>query len=172
MKRLDEFVANLEKLVAGSIGHSLSFVEYRTIQGECDTHQLASGVGYIGGEVRLGFGGMEPIFVGWGENDGWEDHFSLAVQSVTTFKPNALVTIPASAAPEWAPHIGNQLISASCRGVNNTPHALVFEFPSGGVILADGHENEIVDGDDLIILPLSACDIEIVPQLFWTSGAP
>ena len=171
MGRFDEYVSELDRLVRSRVGKALESVIYGTIENSCTALDVKEGIGWIGGEARLLFDGASLLYVGWGENDGWPDHFSLAIQETSTFKPNTLVAFSASTSPEWAPHVGKPLLGAICHGNNGTPHALILRFPSGSIVLADGHELSMGDGDDIVIQPLELADITELSDVIWSAGA-
>jgi hypothetical protein len=171
MGRSEEYVSSLNDLVGTAIGRRLLSVVYRAIENECTTEDVAAGIGWIGGEIQLQFEGSDPFFIGWGENQGWSDHFSLAVQPTSTFLPNALVPFPADHTPEWSPHVGKNLLGVTCRGSSGSPHALIFRFPEGDVVVGDGYHTNIGDGDDVTILPVEKCDLTELTRVWWTSGA-
>ena len=171
MSRIKEFKRSLDDLLGSLIGQRLVSVVYRTIDGECTSSDVAAGVGWIGGEVQLTFESSSPVTVGWGENDGWSDHFSLAIGARSTFHPGTLVPFSANEAPEWSKHIGSVLLGARCSGANMTPHVLVLRFATGSVALADGRRNDIGDGDDVVVLPLERCDLSSMSEQLWSAGA-
>lgn len=172
MSRIKEFKRSLDDLLGSLVGQRLVSVVYRTIDGECTSDDVAAGVGWIGGEVQLTFESSSPVIVGWGENDGRSDHFSLAVGARSTFHPGTLVPFPANEAPEWCKHVGSVLLGARCSGANMTPHVLVLRFGTGSLALANGDGDEIGDGDDVVVLPLERCDLSPMSEQLWSAGAP
>jgi hypothetical protein len=172
MSRIEELKSTLDDLLGGLIGQRLVSVVYRTVDGERTSGDVAEGVGWIGGEVQIAFESSPAVIVGWGENDGWSDHFSLAIRADSTFNPGTLVPFPANEAPEWSKHVGSVLVSARSSGSNMTPHVLVLTFTTGSIVLADGYRTEIGDGDDVIILPLERCDLSQMSEQLWSAGAP
>jgi hypothetical protein len=165
-----ELLRRLRAVVAPAVGRRLLGVTYWALVHECTAGEIAAGVGYIGGEVELAFDGVSPLLISWAENAGWENHFSIAVGSRSHFGSDALVPFPANAAPEWAPHVDAVLKRAECLGDASSPDALVFHFPSGAVLLADGQKNRIGDGDDLMVRPFSVADARQLPKCYWNSG--
>jgi hypothetical protein len=172
MTRVDRYRRDLDTLIGACIGRRLTSVVYGTIDGECTLADIATGVEWIGGEVLLTFEGREQIVVGWGENDGWNDHFSLAVQSKSTFSQGTLISLEATGTAEWRPLLGEPLLGATCRAGNSTPHALILRFGQSAIVLADGHQGSIGDGDDVVILPFERSDLSEVPETLWSAGAP
>lgn len=172
MPRIDEFKRSLDDLLGSLIGQRLVSVVYRTVDGECTSGDVAAGVGWIGGEVQITFESSSTVIVGWGENDGWNDHFSLAIGACSTFNPGTLVPFSANEAPEWRKHVGSVLLSARCSGTNMTPHVLVLGFTTGSIALADGYRSEIGNGDDVVVVPLERCDLLPMSVQLWSAGAP
>lgn len=144
-----------ERLVSSirkRLGERLASVTYRCLEHEIvEEKKLEDPELYIGGELHLSFE-SGPLILTWDENAGWNDHFSLYAGFETLFLPDANMRLwEASHLLPWANCVGKSLLKATVLGDFSTPHAVVFGFGDSVVVIADGSEKLIGDGDDLLI---------------------
>ena len=144
---LPSFVNTLNRTIGASIGSVITDVIYRTYEETTPESAVSEGAGWMHGEVLLVFPNVPKLFIGWGENEGWPDQFSLHPSETTTYEPGRLVDLPALDAPEWLPVREQVLTTAELRGSNGTPHLIVLHFGSDGVVIGDGYDREFEDGD-------------------------
>jgi hypothetical protein len=161
------YIDVLNRTIGASLGRPLASVTYRTYEDTISHAAVSEGAGWIHGEVLLEFEHGLDLFLGWGENEGWPDHFSLLPSLTSTFEPGALADIRASEAPEWRAVIAQPLIAAEVLGRNGTPHVLVLRFPAGGVVISDGYEGDLGDGDQVMIHLLSEPQLATFTEVFW-----
>jgi hypothetical protein len=168
---LQSYIEILRHTVGASMGKPIREVVYRTYEESTPSAVVAEGAGWIHGELKLAFEGSPNLFLGWGENEGFKDHFSLLPSKTTTFRPNTIVDIPALNAPEWQPLREQPLVAAELRGSNGTPHVLVLQFVGGAVAIGDGHGSEFGDGDQIIVHAMPDDQVLNFPEVFWRVSA-
>lgn len=134
------------------LGSTLRRVVIRTLDGEVvDRGELADPLLYIGGEVRLEFE-TESVYVSWESGEGWPDLFSIGVRSESLFVPEAtLRDWDVSNMGHWSACTGQRLLAVRVFAVGETPHVVELGFANGTVWFANGYEQSVGDGDDLII---------------------
>ena len=164
---LDSYITILNRTIGASIGRPVQEVIYRTYEDSTSRAAIAEGAGWLHGEVLLGFPGVPRLFIGWGENEGWSDHFSLLPSETSTFKLGTLADLAALDAPEWAAVQNQPLKSAELRGSNGTPHLLVLEFTAGGVVIGDGNNKDLGDGDQILVHVLPDPQMSEFHEVFW-----
>src|SRR5688572_4971141 len=128
MTRKKDFVASLQQVLGPALGSPLKSVVYRCIENGCDDKWIQETSLYIAGEIEVTFVAQPPVFIGWAENDGWRDHFSLFVDRQSSFKPDSLVSWDATKTPLWSAALDRPLKRLECRGSNATPHLLYLDF--------------------------------------------
>ena len=160
----------LNRTIGASLGRPLADVTYRTYEETTPRAAVSEGAGWIHGEVLLKFESGMELFLGWGENEGWADHFSLLPSFTSTFEAGTLTDIRASEAPEWRSVIAQPLLAAEVIGQNGTPHALVLTFLTGGVVISDGYEDDLGDGDQILVHPLPEPQLEAFTEVFWRAS--
>jgi hypothetical protein len=104
----------------------------------------------IGGEVCLVFD-SQSVFVSWVENDGWPDHFSIGVSSQSFLSPGVCRDWDVSDLDPWSKCTGQRLSGARVFAIAETPHVVELTFDRHRFWIADGHQQRVGDGDDLII---------------------
>lgn len=168
---LQSYIELLNRVVRANLGKPIVDVVYRTYTETTSQSAIDDGAGWMHGEVRLHFDDGAVLFLGWGENEGFADHFSLRPSEVSTYRPNTLVDLPASGSPEWSEFRGQRLTGAELRGVNGTPHILVFDFPNGSVAVGDGYDRELGDGDQILVRKLPNPQVAEFGEIFWRVSA-
>lgn len=168
----EHIIQTMTQILGRALGRRLRSVVYRTYNDDGIVAGIAAGIGWLHGEVVLTFDELPPLFISWGENEGGEDHFSLLPSVSSTYEPDTIMSFSAAGAPEWLPHMNQPLFSAQLLGSNSTPHILVLQFPTGGVVIGDGYEQEFGDGDRVLIHSLPDPQVSKFVELFWLLGAP
>jgi hypothetical protein len=145
---------SVTRSLADAIGVRLRRVVIRAFDGEIgDRDRFANPQLYIGGEVRLDFE-SQSVFVSWAENDGWPDHFSIGVRSKSLFiQDSTLVDWDVGDLEPWSECTGQRLLAARVFAIDETPHVVEFSFDGQSFWMADGREQAVGDGDDLLIRP-------------------
>lgn len=106
---------------------------------------------YIGGEARLEFEDRS-LFVSWVSGDGWADHFSIGVRAGSFFDSDAsLRDWDVSDLEPWSMCVGRSLKCARVFAFGETPHVVELSFDFQVWWMADGYEQAVGDGDDLLI---------------------
>jgi hypothetical protein len=161
---LDDFTALLDRIVAPSVGRPVHDVVYWSYPEHISDQTVADGVGFIIGEVELVLASQRHLFLSWAEREG---DFSLALDSVPLYQTHTLSRFAALHAPEWCSFQGRPILSAELLGSDGVPHVLVLTFENGGVMIADGYEDEIGDGDHVIIRKLPEVELLRFPDVLW-----
>ena len=136
------------------VGLSLRRVVIRALDGEVvDRVEFADPRLYIGGEVHLDFGGEsgESVFLSWAEDAGWPDHFSIGASSKSWFSPGALRDWDVSDLDPWSACTGKRLSGVRVFALAETPHIVELSFDGHRFWIADGYQQRVGDGDDLLI---------------------
>jgi hypothetical protein len=133
-------------------GATLRRVVIRALEGEfAHRTELQDPELYIGGEVRLEFEGR-ALFVSWASRDGWESHFSIGVRPESLFVTDAtLRDWDVSDLEPWSLCTGQPLQGVRVFALGETPHVVEFGFVDQAFWMADGYEQSVGDGDDLLI---------------------
>jgi hypothetical protein len=168
---LQPFIDILNRTLGANLGRPIQDVVYRTYTQTTPTTGVAEGAGWMHGEVRLDLDDGAVLFVGWGENDGFPDHFSLRPSETSTYRPSTLVDLPAGQSPEWLSVRDQPLVGVELRGANGTPHILVLEFTRGAVAIGDGYDREFGDGDQILVHALPEPQLSEFPEVFWRASA-
>ena len=148
---MDDLADSASRALSGVIGARLRCVTLRTLPFEVsDESELADPLLYIGGELRLEFE-LQSVFVSWAENDGWGDHFSIAVRCASHFRADALCDLDVSELATWRERVGQPLVAARVFAIDGTPHLVALSFGGRWCWMADGSEERVGDGDDLLI---------------------
>jgi hypothetical protein len=146
-----DLARSVTRSLSEAIGLSLRRVVIRALDGEVgDRAEFADPLLYIGGEVHLDFGGRS-VFVSWAENDGWADHFSIGVNGKSLFLPGALRDWDVSDLDPWSGCAGKLLSGVRVFALAETPHVVELSFDDHRFWLADGYQELVGDGDDLLI---------------------
>jgi len=168
---LQSYIDILNRAVGGSLGRSMAEVFYRTYLETTPQAAVDAGASWMHGEVQLRFEDAPVLFLGWGENEGFGDHFSLLPSETSTYQPNTIVSLPALASPEWRSLRGSPLVEAQLLGANGTPHILVLRFTTGAVGIGDGYDREFGDGDQIIVHFLPDPQLVEFPEMLWRVSA-
>ncbi len=168
---LQSYYDILNRSVANSLGRAVAEVFYRTYVENTPQSAVDAGAGWFHGEVQLQFEDAAVLFLSWGENEGFEDHFSLLPSETSTYDANTLVSLPALASPEWRLLRAQPLIEAQLLGANGTPHILVLRFTTGGVGIGDGHHRAFGDGDQILVHTLPDPQLVEFSEVFWRVSA-
>lgn len=148
---MGDFDKSVTRSLSEVLGKVLRRVVIRALDGEvADRAEFADPRLYVGGEVHLDFG-VDSVFVSWAENDGWPDHFSIGSSCRSWFSPGALRDWDVSDLDPWSGCTGNPLSGVRVFTIAGTPHVVELSFDGHRFWIADGHEQRIGDGDDLII---------------------
>lgn len=149
---MGDLAQRVTRLLSDVADATLRRVVIRALDGEiADRAGLTTPEFYIGGEIRLEFE-SQSVFVSWTENDGWPDHFSIGVRPESLFAPDAtLRDWDVSDLNPWSKCIGQRLLSARVFAIGETPHVVELSFGSQSIWMADGYEQAVGDGDDLLL---------------------
>ncbi len=151
---MGDLAESVTRSLSDVAGGTLRRVVLRALNGEvADRDEFDDPKLYIGGEVRLEFE-SQSVFVSWAENDGWRDHFSIGVRPESLFAPHAtLCDWDVSDLDPWRRCVGQRLRAARVFVFGETPHVVELVFDGQSFWMADGFEQVVGDGDDLLIRP-------------------
>ena len=136
------------KSLRPALGKRLTAVTYCVL----DNVREGKGEGALRGEIKLTLHENDLLYLTWDENAGWHDHFSIAALGQSSVVPNSLISIDAACLPLWNPHLGQLLSRIVVIEWNSTPHAIVFYFTTGSVVIYDGRRGgEFGDADELVV---------------------
>lgn len=149
---MGDLAKSVTRSLADTIGEPLSRVVIRALDGEISNRdEFTDPRLYIGGEVRLDFEG-QSVFVSWVQNEGWPSFCSIGVRSESLFmRDSTLVDWDVTDLPPWSECIGQRLLAGRVFEIDETPQVVEFSFDSQTFWMASGQEQEVGDGDDLLI---------------------
>jgi hypothetical protein len=167
----DRTVGDLAKSVTRSlsaaIGLVLRRVVVRALDGEiADRAEFADPLLYVGGEVQLDFG-VQSVFVSWAENEGWADHFSIGASGKSWFSPDTLRDWDVSDLDPWSRCTGKVLSGVRVFALAGTPHVVELSFDGHRFWVADGYQQRVGHGDDLLIRSGSVPELDGA-KLVWS----
>lgn len=153
--------ASLPPMIApieSALGCALLGVTYWCLHHETDPEKTLAAKFVHGGFTEVRFQGS-ALLVSWAENARWTDHFSLGIEAGPASRcvvEGYHEPFEAGGSILWIRNLGKPLRWARLLGWNATPHALELGFELGAVVVADGYEQPLGDGDDVVHWPAEA----------------
>ena len=149
-----DLAKSVTRSLADVVGVPLRRVVIRTLDGEISNRdELTDPWLHIGGEVRLDFE-AQPVFVSWVQKEGWPVFCSIGVRSESLFmRDSTLVDWDVGNLVPWSMCIDQHLLAARVFTIDETPQVVEFSFDGQDFWMASGHEQDVGDGDDLLIRP-------------------
>ena len=147
----------------------LSQVQYCCVENEATEEQILEKDFYSGGEIGLVFGNNYIVWVTWDENAGWEQTFSICALTDSSFNSGALTCLDANGVDLWKPCLGAVLTGFDVIGWKGAPDAIRLFFGKESVLLANGYEGRIGDGEDIFARPSTPPYLDGQESIIWSS---